>query len=335
MLSALLLLLCAALAAAPAVGDATIFSDLPAGPGYPEDVCIYGDHVFVTMPAADHTAGSGPSPVLVLDRKTGAYITSIVVDGEDTGAEHALVGCAIGPDDNLYVLSTQLGVLQFSPDGDGGWGQVDYSGPFAQIGPIPANIPNGLAFTPSGDLLVSDSLQNVIWKVPAGGGTPSVWFALPYPPFFLGLNGLKLDPDREHVYVTYTGFPGAEDGHLYRLPLAASPTLADLETLLTYTGGEMPDGLTFERRGALWMTLSGADAVVKVEHLDTAPAETLWITGPSGTSVDFFQPANMAFDARRPGYMLVVNHALYSTDPADFVVFDVFVGHGIVGDRLP
>lgn len=332
----------AASAGAPQVGDGDVLATVPPSPGYPEAIVLDRGLVYVSGPATFGTAGQGPSAVQVFRRSTGALLETIAIEGEDLSQEHALSGIAVDASGRLYALSTQLGVVRLARHG-GGWTQELYATAFPDrnpADPLPP-LPNDLAFDESGDLYVTDSLQATIWRIPAGGGAPQVWFFDPALIITgqaqLGPNGIRVDPAREYLYFTYSGGPAvapgelAQPGVVYRLPLVDSPTAADLEAVYTFEGFEIPDGIAFTRDGELYVVLALTNAIAALS-LDAPATEIARITGPNGSSVPFIQPSNLLFDA---GHALVVNHALYapSLDPNPFAVIEVYVG--VQGDRLP
>ena len=78
------------------------------------------------------------------------------------------------------------------------------------------------------------------------GGDPGIWFQSPlfegggFFPF--GPNGIRLDPERQHVYLAVsTSQADPNLGTIDRLPLVANPQPADLEVVQEYVAGELPD----------------------------------------------------------------------------------------------
>lgn len=348
-----------AYATAPAIGDATIFATLPADRRWPEGV-VTDDHaklVYVTQPAAPGTAGGPPSSVLVYDRQHGDLLTVLEVPGEDLSQEHANVEGAIGPDDAMYVNNTQLGVVRFERSGNPGaytWSGSQYtSGGFPIVVPVPPipglppALPNGMAFGPEGELFVTDSVQGVLFRVPPGGGVPEPVLVDPSLGFFgggrMGMNGVKLDPDRGWLYFSFTGgdpdgagpAPGV-DGAIHRVAL---DDLDVPELVYGYGPDDLPDGLAFDRDGDLFVVLAGANAISILSDLDGTPFESGRIDGPTGVAVPFAEPSTISLDPNGR-YALVVNHALDTVapgdplpDPSPFVVYEVYVG--VRGDNLP
>jgi sugar lactone lactonase YvrE len=125
---------------------------------------------------------------------------------------------AFGPDGKLYVVEPFVGIIRM--DLNPGNTQSIYA-PFIPTGP---SLLNDLAFDDDGSLYVTDSFAATIYRIPPGGGAPSVWFTDPrlagdtLVPF--GVNGIRIDKNNKNVYVSVTAraVPGRCD-----LPAAGQP----------------------------------------------------------------------------------------------------------------
>ncbi|MBK7071237.1 MAG: SMP-30/gluconolactonase/LRE family protein [Myxococcales bacterium] len=348
-----------AAAAAPTFGDGAVLAPIPAAArycagqagcngGYPEGVAVVGDRVYVAGPATFGTAGKGPSVVTVLNRASGDLITEIPIAGEQLAFEHALSGIAVDAAGDVFVVSTQLGVIRLHRHGRR-YQQSSYAPPLPDLpactpgGPAPCTptfvdlppLSNEMTFDAAGNLYVTDSLQATIFRVPAGGGSIAPWFASPLlagnlaAPLPFGANGIKLSPDRAYLYLVETFDPVDPSlGHVYRVPLVDAPAPDSIEHVATFGGGVVPDSLTFGASGTIYVTLAGASQIAVLEPDGT---ERTRITGPAGSPIPFDNPATMAFDDGRRS-LLVTNHAIFG-DPAHFAVLRVFVGER--GDPRP
>jgi len=213
----------------------------------------------------------------VLKRSNGDLITEIPIEGEATAFEHALSGITVDGDGDVYALSTQLGVVRIERHGND-YTQSAHSPPLPDLpvcvpaGPTPCSptfvdfppLSNEMTFDEDGNLYVTDSLQATIFKVPAGGGSIEPWFSSPLlagnlgAPLPFGVNGIKISPDREHLYFIVSFDPlDVTKGNVYRLPLD-SPAEADLELFHAFDGGVIPDSLAFGRSGNMYVTLAGS-----------------------------------------------------------------------------
>jgi sugar lactone lactonase YvrE len=320
----------------PAVGETRILAQVPTPPGYPEGIAVRGRTVYVAGPATFGTTGKGPSAVFAFDIQDGHQVGRYDVVGEKVLAEHANSSIAFDGLGRLYVLNTQLGIYRL----DLGTGaQESYSSPFPDIPPCSAvtptrcspttadapPIPNDIAFDDAGNAFVSDSMQATIWKVPAGGGAPEIWFqdsrlASPY----IGVNGLRINPSGTHVHLTVTTDLNG-NAFVYTVPLVASPSAGDLEVLHAFARGDMPDGIAFGRTGLLYVAMA-TPTRSGVLVLDQSGATVRRFSNPDGSPLaPYDSPANIAFDGH--GSIVLTNHAFVSgaAVPSQFSIVTTFV----------
>jgi hypothetical protein len=131
-----------ALAAEPTFGEASVLAQVPQ-PGFPEGVVRSGLYTYVTGPATFGTAGNGtPSKIWVYNTVNGNLVHTEDVVGEDLSQEHANSCAAVDGWGRLYVLNTQLGLIRYSPTGNGNLvGQQVYGQPVANL--LPCNAVSG------------------------------------------------------------------------------------------------------------------------------------------------------------------------------------------------
>jgi sugar lactone lactonase YvrE len=264
------------------------------------------------------------------DLKTGAFEAAYPITITNPFAGMSAASCAaFGPDGKLYVVEPFIGIIRM--DLNPGNTQSVYA-PFIPTGP---SLLNDLAFDGDGNLYVTDSFAATIYRVPAGGGAPSVWFTDPRlagdPLVPFGVNGIRIDKNDQNVYVAVTAQNGNLEGVIYRLPLVPSPTAGSLVEFHRYTlamGLPAPDGIAFGKSDKLYVALAGTS---QISVLRPDGSEEARYSGPAanpGGSPDpmpWANPANIAFD-KHTGSILVTNHAsLVPYDPNLFVVFNVFV----------
>ena len=331
-LALLALSLTSVLASAQSLGDSTVVAPVPF-PGFPEGIATRGNRFYVSGPAA---FGQPPGSAYVdaYDIRTGALEATYPITITNPFAGMSAASCAaFGADGNLYVIEPFVGVIRMSLTP--GNSQSVYAA-FTPAGP---SLLNDLAFDHDGNLYVTDSFAATIFRIPPGGGAPVVWFTDPRlagdPAVPFGVNGIRIDKDGQKVYVSVTAQNGNLNGVIYRLPLVASPTAADLEEFHTYPFVfglppvlPGPDGVAFGKSGKLYVALAGTS---QISVLRPDGSEEARYSGPAanpGGSPDplpWANPANIAFDDHERS-LLVTNHAsLVPFDPSLFVVFDVFV----------
>lgn len=320
-------------------GDVSVLAQVPA-PGFPEGIAVQGDRVFVAGPATLGTSiNNQASRVWEYSAASGALTRTFLTEGETVlGAEHANSCVAFDGNGRLYVLNTQIGPYRL----DVSTGVQDsYAPPIPDLNPcLPADgpqaacttspgvtppLPNDLAFDDAGNLYVTDSMQATIFRIPAGGGPAQVWFH-DYRLFgpYIGVNGLRLSPDRKKIYLSVTNdLLGI--GRIYTLPLVDAPTAADLKTFHNFLLAEGPDGIAFGASGKLYVTtaLPGQSGITVLNPDGTQAAR---IKNPLlSPTKPFDAPANLAFDGQ--GNVLVTNHAFVTglLLPKQFQVLKVFV----------
>jgi hypothetical protein len=153
-------------------------------------------------------------------------------------------GIVIAPDGSRYVNYTTgtaglTGVWRLRP-----------GCPPARIAALPpTSFANGLALGGDGNLYVADSALGVIWRVPAGGGTPTVWAGGTQlaPNGFIGANGLKVHDGA--VWSTNT-----DRGTLLRIPIGPNGAAGLIQTVATGLPGI--DDFTFTRHGEILAALN-------------------------------------------------------------------------------
>jgi sugar lactone lactonase YvrE len=318
-------------------GDVQVLATVPFPPGFPEGIAVQGNKVYVSGPARFGTAGEPPSKVFAFDTKTGELVRTYSIQGEDLSQDHANSCIAFDGQGRLYVVNIQLGIVRI----DLGSGQQEvYATPLpnlapCSIAPPPCSptvadlppLPNDIAFDAAGNLYETDSFQATIWRIPAGGGQPQIWFQNSQLDTPFGPNGLRLDPAGSKIYFAITAegigpmgnFLG---GKIYTLPLVASPIASDLQVFHQYNG-EAPDGIAFGRSGNLYVALAAPfNSGVSILRPDGTEITQLH-NAPSSPIFPYDSPANIAFN--KHGSLLLSNHAFATGIPANFTVLDVFV----------
>lgn len=316
-------------------GDVKVLSTVPATPGFPEGIAVKGNRVYVAGPAKFGTTGSGPSHVFAFDIETGALVQTYITQGENLLAEHANSCIAFDGQGRLYVLNTQLGVLRINTKTGQ---QESYALPFPDLKPCldgitgppcsptladtPA-LPNDIAFDEKGYAYVTDAMQATIWRIAPGGGEPQIWFQdQRLAAAYIGVNGIRLSPDREKVFITVTtDLLGGS--YVYTLPLVESPAAGDLAVFHKFAVGEMPDGIAFGKSGSLYVTIATPFAS-GISVLRPDGTESARLRNPLLSPIfPYDSPANVAFNGK--GSLLVTNHAFATMLPSQFTVLDVWV----------
>jgi len=184
--------------------------------------------------------------------------------------------------------------------------------------------PNALVFDSSGDLLVSDSFQGEIFRIPAGGcsggGSGCVTSVAKntqlattgFPPF--GANGLALRGGA--LYVANTG-----NDTVLRLPLGPGGTATTVDIWAESINGA--DGIVFDASDRLWVCANQGDELVVLEEIDTTTADGLPVkVGRVIFKVGDFEGIVGSPGARQakgflfPASPVIVGHKVYVTNLA-------------------
>ena len=310
------------------LGDSHIVAHVPF-PGYPEGIVVHEGLAYVSGPAAfDPTVNATPSAIFAFDIKTGALVRTIHVQNQP-GPFKAISCIAIDDEDNLYVADETQGIVRINLESGV---QTVYAAPFYPVFTSAFNPPapvlmNDLAFDKQGRLYVTDSFQATIWRIPAGGGAPQVWFQSPLIDGPFGPNGVRINKAGDLLYFTQT-FDATGGGVVWTLPIKDYPLASDLQVFHTYAAGAGPDGVAFGKSGKLYVALAGYS---QISVLEADGSESARYSGPATNpdtlaTLPWANPANIAFDGH--GSLLVTNHASLTglPDPSPlFAVFDVFV----------
>lgn len=213
------------------------------------------------------------------------------------------------------------------------------TGRFVRQARLPeGSIPNYATWGPGGALFVSDYAQPVIWRIPAGGGTPRAWFRSDaLAGLELGTTGLVYQPRRRAFLIaqqTTTNPLDAARGKLYRLAVRDDGRPGVLRTLWTSLPLELPDGFGLARSGRIYLSLLGSNQLVvlgadgtEVERFPRVP-----LTGANGSAVAFDGPSNATFLGTR---VLVANQSPILGTRSHHVILDVEVGEAGAAAYVP
>jgi sugar lactone lactonase YvrE len=184
-------------------------------------------------------------------------------------------------------------------------------------------IPNYAAWGPGGALFLTDYGQDVVWRIPAAGGTPRVWLRSPkLAGISFGTTGIVYEPSRRSFLITQQTTTNPLDlgrGHLYRVPLRADGRPGTLRTVWTSSALDLPDGFGVARSGNIYVALLGTNKVVKL-----SPAgKVLARYDAAGSAVAFDSPSNATFLGTR---LLIANQSAILGDASHQVVLDMEVG---------
>jgi len=188
-------------------------------------------------------------------------------------------GIAFGTTGDLYVCENAdpgKSVKRVRPSGESGILSEGFGG-------LPFALPNHMAVHSSGDIYLSSTCDQMIYRILPATGETTEFLAIPGP------NGLALDAQETYLYILTENpaifcIPGPNvRGSLHRLPLGPGGEPGELETLV---GGFAlaGDGLAFDVEGNLYVVFS----VPLEEGLDKLDDSGVFVYTPDGQFHEFF-----------------------------------------------
>ena len=189
----------------------------------------------------------------------GTLLRSWTVPGQNLDAEHGVQVANADARGRLVLLEKSTApVLTLEREDRPVQAPGDAARP-AQVEGVP--IPNYATWGPDGALFVTDYGQAVIWRIPAAGGTPKVWFCL------AALDGPRVRHHRDRLPAAAARLP---DHPADRSPTRSTAGAAGCtgcrsatrqarhaETLWTSRPAELPDGFGIARSGRIYIASVG------------------------------------------------------------------------------
>lgn len=207
----------------------------------------------------------------------------------------ATLGIARARDGSLYVA-------ECSGNADTGVWRLRRGATPVQIAALPPDgFPNGMALDArTGDLYVADSFRGEVWKVPTGGGAPSVWAAGSALQMvsFGGANGIVLHDDA--IWVSNT-----DKGVIVRIPIRGDGSAGPIQPVVDGLSGGLDDFTVIGRDDIIVAALNRADRIVLIEP---GRQPKVLLSAADGLST--------------PTSVKVRNHTLYVTSAAYFTATD-------------
>jgi sugar lactone lactonase YvrE len=200
--------------------------------------------------------------------------------------------------------------------------------------------PNYGAWGPDGSLYVTDFLQGVVWRVPPGGGTATVWLSdrrLDGNEF--GTTGIALLGDRRTLLVAQGSSAGLgalnpTTGKLYKVEIRPNGRPGSLRQLWESRPTDLPDGFAIARSGRIYVPLAGTANQIAVvapggQELERFPRDSG--SGANGSGTPFDTPSS----ARFLGTRLIVANQSFTGDRAHQALLDVETREGGLTELIP
>jgi sugar lactone lactonase YvrE len=197
------------------------------------------------------------------------------------------------------------------------------------------------AWGPDGSLYVTDYAQAIVWRVPPGGGRPSVWLTdarLDGGGF--GTAGIVLAPDRRTLLISQASGLGLNPGdptrgHLYSVPIQPDGSAGTLTQRWESLPTDLPDGFAVAASGNIYLANVGLSAqLVQISPggAELARFPSTFGTGDNGSPVPFDSPSGLAFLGTR---LIVANQSALAGDSSHQVLLDVEAGEPGAPELIP
>jgi sugar lactone lactonase YvrE len=340
----------APLASAQAVrhnGRITVFAHVGA-PGEPSLTLVTPDHrVFVGTFEDVSGSDTSASKVFEYDRH-GALLRTFAIKGQTPKAAHGIQVAARDRKGRLYILDQNPARVVVLDPRDGSQRtyatltDVPACPPGASTGCSNSVLDNApepdyAAWLPDGALLVTDYAQQLIWRVPPGGGRATVWLnSARFDGELFGPAGIVLMPDHRSVLVTAaTGGITTVDptdnstrGRLYRIAVAAHDRAGKITALWSSKATQAPDGFAVSAdHRHVFIAMAGPTANCVVEVARQADGwHQVWqvpacgVGAASGSPVPWDTATSVQFLGRS---ILVTNQAYFTDNASHWVIFRV------------
>jgi sugar lactone lactonase YvrE len=300
-------------------------------PGAPDGVAVDGTgRLLVATNNALIRGRQGPSKVIRYGAD-GKVDDELVVQGQAATRTSGLTGLALAADGTVLALdAAPARVLRLDLD-RGRQATLAALADLPACAPTAASAacehgaddrpePRDLVVDQHGGVLVSDSGQGVIWRVPPGGRAMP-WFVFPDAEAASRPTGLALDPAGALLVATTVSLqPSAGAGQVQRIAVGADGGPGERTTVAEIEPLSGPMGLAVTPGGGIVVALATADAVVLLgpDGAERARLTADQVAAAAGVPLD--GPTGLALRGRS---LVVTNQSPTANDASHWVVFDV------------
>jgi sugar lactone lactonase YvrE len=320
-----------------------------AAPGEPSLTLVTPNQRRVFVGTFEDVAGTDSSPSKVFEYDaSGRLLRTFVIKGQTSKKAHGVQVAARDRAGRLYILDQDPArILRLDP-------RTGAQHTYATFADVPtcagshrvtdcsntvldnAPEPDYAAWLPDGALLVTDYAQELIWRVPPGGGKATVWLnAKSFDGELFGPAGIVLMPNHRSVLVTaatggLTSINLANNsarGRLYRIGVTRNDGVGKITALWSSKAAQAPDGFAVSADGRhVFIAMAGpaANCVVEIGEYSGVWREMgvlpSCLAGLGSTPVPWDTPTSVQFLGRS---ILVTNQSYFADVASHWVIFQV------------
>jgi sugar lactone lactonase YvrE len=318
-----------ATAAARARWDTKVLALVPR-PGFP--ACAYvAPNGRIYEGTYDNPSGDTvPSRVFEYEAD-GTLERSWTMRGQDLSQAHGVQVATMTPGGRLVLLDkSPARVVLLDPR----TGAQETYATFADTPNGGTPMPDYAAWAPDGSMYVTDYQQDVLWRVPPGGGAAQPWLTdarLDGGGEF-GTAGIELAADRRTLFISQASSAGLGElnpttGKLYKLAIQPDGRPGPLQKVWESGPAEAPDGFAIAKSGRVYLALVSPKANQLVEiapdgsEIERFPKDAGG--GDNGSSVPFDSPSSVEFLGTS---VIVANQSYVNGDATHQAILDVETG---------
>jgi sugar lactone lactonase YvrE len=272
----------------------------------------------------------------------GALLRNFTIPGQDLSAEHGIQVATSDAKGRLVLLDrTPSRALILDPE----TARITEYARFRELPPCgsaptgaecsatrgdEAVFANYAAWGPDGSLYVTDYHQATIWKVPPGGGTPTVWLTHPLlDGGGFGTAGIWLLPDHRTFLISQAlSISGGSltNGYLFKLPINDDGSPGAITKLWESDPVDLPDGFAVAKSGTIYLAnvgLTAQLAQIAPDGTEVARFPQTPLTGDNGSAIPFDSPSGVVF---RGTSLIVANQSAILGNIANQALLDVEAG---------
>jgi sugar lactone lactonase YvrE len=311
--------------------DTRVVAHVPE-PGYPAHAYVHSDGLIYAGTYVN--PGGNPTPSRVFEYTLSGNLNRYwSVPGQVTSGDHGVQVATSDARGRLVLLDhTPARALLLDP-------KTGAFTTYATFKDLPGDgepIPDYAVWGPDGSLYVTDYGQGGVWRVPPGGGTPTMWLTDPrLAGGLFGTTGIALGADHRTLYVdqAFEG-DGLATGGLFKTQIGPGGKPGGLTKIWGSHALDLPDGLAIARSGRIFIAGVGPSQLIILDRdgHETQRFPRVPLSGYNGSAIPFDGLSSVAFDGND---LITASQSILTGNSAHWAIHDVQVGEPGVPELIP